>query len=323
MKWTSVMLFTLLPLSVALAAPADMRVVQAVVAPRELAPGLTVALQLPVDSTLPAAPVPLHLRIRNVGTPVTLSRGVQVRMTSPAGETFAAEWGGDVRQFGTFETAGNAPVTVNTGGVVEVTVPATDFSNPSWALDQRLMKEPGAWGIEVLLFEHGRKREAGPIAISSRAALRIETPTETERATWEAIQRREWNVALQTVYPARRDSPYFPYLAIWFATENPLQKAHVLGEALARHPSSPVAPWLRFSLAYYYAAVSQSVFSADRDIEKAVEYADLARRELLRLKQSPDLWVSSKASERLQELPDREHYVERRKAFDKANMRRR
>ena len=322
MRWISVTFSTLLPFAIAMVASADMRIGQTAVAPRELASGLTVALQLPVDSTLPGASVPLHLRIRNAGTPVTLSRGVQARVTSPAGETFTAEWGGDVRQFGTVETPGNAPVMINTGGVAELTVPATDFSNPSWALDQRLMREPGAWGIEVLLFEHGVKREAGPVAISSRATLRIETPTDAERATWEAIQRREWDVALQTVYPARPESPYFPYLAIWFATEDPLQKAQVLGEAVARHPSSPVAPWVRFSLAYYYASASQTVFSADRDIEKAVEYADLARRELLRLQQSRDAWVSSKASARLQELPDREHYRERRKAFDKANMRR-
>lgn len=288
------------------------------VATREPVTGLAVALDLPDHVTLPGASVPLMIRIRNGGpASFVVSRTVQVHVTSPAGDRFVATWGWDPTGTGVLETPGNEPVSVLFGQTIWVAIPAVDLAKPSWALDRR-MAEPGVWTLQVALFEEG-KTNAGPAALSTPAKLTIESPGGPDALTWAAIQQRDWSAALASVFPERRESPYFPYLATWFAHENPLGKAEVIADALARHPGSPVADSLRFSLAYYYAAAGQKAFYRERNVDKAVEYTERARAELLRAKEHGPEWVKARADRKMAELPSRSVWEARLRSHDQAN----
>ncbi|HEY0140523.1 MAG TPA: hypothetical protein VGF48_06485 [Thermoanaerobaculia bacterium] len=240
-------------------------------------------------------------------------------MTSPAGVTFVSDWGWDEFGRGEVETGKDEPVLLK-GGSVDLVVPARDLTQASWALDRRMLAEPGAWTLQVYVFEEGKISE-GPAAMSTPAKLVVETPRGPDEITWRAIQERDWTTALASVYPGRVESAYFPYLAVWYAHEDALRKAEVISEAVSRHPDSPVVPSLRFALAYYYAAAGVDAFYRERSIDKAVEHTERARAELLRAKQSGHAWASARADSRIAGLRTRAMWEATRRSLDKANAR--
>lgn len=309
----STLLLTALFIQTGAQAAEAVQVITERVAGRAIA--VRVALTLPYDRTLPGAPVPLVLRVTNTGQPFTLSRSAQVRATSPSGETFTANWGAE--EFGLLQTPTGEPVALSGGATVDVAIPGTDLTNTSWALDPRLSETPGEWRLQVLLFESGRE-DAAPVVVSAPAQLVIETPREHEIVTWRAIQARNWPQALASIFPDHRDSRYYPYLAALRAHEDYAETARAIAEALARHPDTPIATPLRFSLAHFYSAAANAAFFGERDTEKALHLAAMARAALDDVKES---WAASEVQTRIAALPTRDKLTAARKSLDKTQRR--
>jgi hypothetical protein len=276
-----------------------------------------VRLTLPTVATLPGASVPLVLHVRNAGTPIVIDRTIQVLATSPSGTTFRANWG--FEELGGFETLDDGPLVVGTGAAAEIVIPARALTQPSWALDSRIVSEPGEWTLQVALLGAGQL-EAGRIAVSGPAKLLIQTPNDADAVVLRAIQARKWSQALAAVYPERRDSKYFPYLAPRLAHQDPLHQVTVLSAALSQHPDSPVATDLRFAIANYYRVAATETFHEAGDLDKALQYIDKARAELQRVTQA-DAWAAEKARQRMADLPTRAIFEESRRMLVKANRR--
>lgn len=269
------------------------------------------SLTLPHARTLPGASVPLVLRVTNTGEPFTLSRGAQVRAMSPTGETFVANWAGE--DFTLLQTRTGEPVALARGATADVAIPGSDLMNISWALDERLLVTPGLWNLQVALFEHGRE-DSAPVAITAPAPLMIETPVGDDVATWRAIQARNWREAFATVFPHRPESRYYPYVAAWRAHEDYAETARVIADALARHPDTPIATPLRFSLAHFYSAAAKVAYARDEDTEKALRFAAMARAALDDVK---DSWAVRDVQARLAALPTRDKLTAASESVDK------
>lgn len=292
---------------------ADERVPVVKQQPDRRATAVSASLSLPHARTLPGASVPLVLLVKNDGAPFTLSRAAQVRATSPDGETVTAKWGAE--EFGLLQTPTGEHVALASGASVDVAVPAADLTNLSWALDERLSTTPGMWTIRVALFERGRE-DAAPVAVTPPAQLLIDTPLEHEIVTWRAITARDWPKALASVFPDHRESRYYPYVAAWRAHEDYAETARGIADALERHPNTPIAASLRFSIAHFYAAAADRAFFRERDTDKALQLAALARAALEGVK---DSWAAGEVQAKMTALPTREKLTAVRKSLDKAN----
>jgi hypothetical protein len=270
---------------------------------------MQVTLSISPSTTLPGLSVPLDLRVRNGAGALHIAPSVRVRATSPDGQTFFADWGegvdsGELELGVTDET--DRTFTLPANATVDLSVPALDLSRPSWALDSRLLAQPGEWTLQVVLYTEDLSE---PAATSNAVKLTIATPTGTDVPVWQAIQRREyWGIA-DKVLAEQPQSPYFPYLAAIVARRATLEKIAIIERAIALHPESPAVPSLRYALASYYGMEADRVFLAERDFDRAVALAEKGRGELARMKNGKDAWAKLKGNAKLGEFPSREYFV--------------
>ena len=253
--------------------------------------------------------VPLQIRVGNQGAVVELAPTVSVRATSPTGETFTALWGehieaGELELGLTDEDA--ETLTVKPNSTVDLEVPAATLTDSSWANDPRIAALPGKWTLQVLLFnERDRSR-----LVSNAATLIVNAPPAKDVWIAQALARGEtWSIA-ERVFTEQPESPYFPYISTAVRRLSTLDKIDIINRAITLHPDSPVVPRLRYDIAEYYGAAADRVFAAEGDLEKAVALAERGRAELVRLKNSNDVWSKLKGTQREDDFPSRAGYVE-------------
>ncbi len=272
---------------------------------------MQVTLSITPNRTLPGLSVPLALHILNGSRAVQIAPGVRVRATSPAGESFFADWGegvaGGELEFGVTDEE-DSKFVLSANSSVDLAVPALDLSRPSWALDPRILALPGEWAIQVFLYDEDDLSEAA--GISNPVKLTIANPTGGDVPVWQAIQRREYWAASEKVLAEQTGSAYFPYLAAVIARRSTPDKIAIIGRAIELHPESPAIPSLRYALAAYYGSEADRVFFQEGDMERAVALADKGRRELLRLKNGGDAWSKLKGNEKLGDYPSRDYFLD-------------
>lgn len=284
-------------------------------------PSMRIELTISPARTLPGLSVPLLLHIRNGASAVQLTSAVRVRVTSPAGETFLAKWYPQVEtgqlEFGLSiddepdEDADLLKLPAN--ATVDLSVPAVDFTQESWAHDGRLVSMPGTWKLEVLLFD----LRTETWFVSTPATLQIEMPPPADVWIWQEMLRSHWAEVAVKVLAERPESPYFPYLSTFVARLSTLEKIDIINRAITLHPQSPVVPYLRSAIASYYGMESERVDAVEKDLEKAVALAEKGRTELMRLKNSKDPWSRLAATRILTDgYPDREYFVALKKLMD-------
>lgn len=269
-----------------------------------------VTLSIPVAKTYPGLSVPLLLHVENRTSALQLAPGVQVRATSPAGETFVLSWGeralaGELEFGVTDEETTDFVLPANSA--VDLSVPAVDLITSSWAHDPRLVATPGLWTLVAILHD---QRDGMPF-VSSATQLEIMQPTPKDVWIWQALQKDDiWSVA-EKMMTDQPDSVYFPYAATAVRRLSVLEKVGIINRAIALHPTSSVVPWLHYSNALYYGSEADSVFSKENNVEKAAALADKGRAELQLLRNSNQPWASLKANQKLCcEYPSRDYFVE-------------
>lgn len=274
------------------------------------APSPAVQVTLTIrNEALAGLSVPLNIRVRNQGAVVELAPTVSVRATSPTGETFTASWGehieaGELELGLTDEDAETLNVKPNS--TIDLEVPAATLTDNSWASDPRIAGMPGKWTLQVLLFSE-RDRSC---LVSNAATLIVNAPQAKDVWIAEALARGEmWSIA-ERVFTEQPESPYFPYISTAVRRLSTLERIDIINRAITLHSDSPVVPRLRYDIAEYYAAAADRVFAAERDLEKAVALAERGRAELVRLKNSNDVWSKLKGSQREDDFPSRAGYVE-------------
>lgn len=271
---------------------------------------MQVTLSISPDKTLPGLSVPLLLQVRNGAGALHLGPSVRVRATSPDGQTFFADWGEGVDsgelELGVTDDDDNT-FTLPANATVDLAVPALDLSRPSWALDRRILALPGEWTLQVFLYNDDL---SDPVAVSNTAKLTIDTPTGTDVAIWQAIQRHEfWGISAK-VLAERPESEYFPYLATVIARRSIPEKIAIIAHAIELHPNSPAVASLRYALASYYGSEADRVFFEERDFDKAVSLADKGRAELTGMKNGKDTWAKLKGNSRLGDFPSRDYFLD-------------
>lgn len=282
----------------AIAEPASVRVILSVV-PKKTLPGLA---------------VPLTLHIENRVSSVQLAPSVQVRATSPAGDSFIANWADRLLfgslEFGLDDEADEShDLKLSPGSIVDLAIPATDFNHPSWAHDERLMSLTGDWKLEVLLFANGDT--SNPIAVSNVAPLAIQTPSTRDTAILQLMRTRQYGVwgTAEKVFLEYQDSPYFPYFATLVPRRTTQEQLEIVKRAIALHPNTPVLPWLRYSLALTQGILADDAFDGGNgDFENAVAIAEKGRAELTKLTNSNDPWSILKGKKQMGDFPSREGY---------------
>lgn len=274
--------------------------------------GVDVSLSITPAKTLPGLSVPLTVRIKNAGPAFQLSSSVAVRLTPPNGDSYIVQWGEPSVFEGLVElgTDDGDPLTVSAKETVDLEIPAVDFSRPSWALDPQFISKTGVWKVQVLLYEARGEDDAELLAESSPATLTVDTPSAADEEIWAAVRlREEWGIAEKAFF-TRPESPYFPYLASIVKRLTPLEKIAVIEKAVQAHPNTPVMPWLRYALAFYYGEESQRVFDVENDVEKAVGLAEKGRAELSRLSNAAGDWSKRTAKVKLSDFPSREYFTD-------------
>lgn len=270
---------------------------------------LQVTLAIAPNTTLPGLSVPLSLHVENGASAMHLGPSLRVRLTSPSGESFFADWGEGVNT-GELElglTSDDDPsLTVPANSALDLGVPAADLSRPSWALDRRMLALPGDWTLQVYLYSDDA---TNPVAVSNIAKLTIRTPSGDDFPIWQAIQKGEYPGIAQKVAADQKGSRYFPYLATVVARRAITDKISIISQAIAAHPDSPAVPSLHAALASYYASEADRVFFQEHDLEKAVSLADKGRAELGTLKNGKDNWGKLKANAQLADFPSRDYFV--------------
>lgn len=170
---------------------------------------LQVTLSLSPNTTLPGLSVPLNLHLHNGTSALHLGPAVRVRMTSPSGQSFFADWGEGVDS-GVLElgvTGDDDPsLTIPANSIIDLAVPAADLSRPSWALDRRMLTMPGEWTLQAYLYTDDTNT---PVAVSNTAKLTVQTPAGNDYAIWQAMQKGEYGGVAQHVSAEQTGSAYF------------------------------------------------------------------------------------------------------------------
>jgi hypothetical protein len=273
-----------------------------------------VTLSLSPAKTLPGLAVPIALRIKNMGPPISLAPSVSLRFTgAPGTEPFLVEWV-DHHNFGRLDlgTDDDEPLSVGLNETVDLGVPAFGLEQASWAFDPRLTEHPGAWRVEALLYDSRDSDDDPPVAVSAPVTLTIETPTEGDVPIWKAFLKGESFAIAEKVFTGQPDSAYMPYLAPLVVRQASLDKIAILRRAIMLHPDSPVVPWLRSGIVNHYIYQAGRVFAED-DLEKAVAYSEQAREEVLRIAATPDPWSKLTGRKKLEDLPGRAYYTDRQR----------
>lgn len=276
---------------------------------------MQVSLSITPKTTLPGLSVPLYLRVRNGARAVELSPWVQVRATSPVGESFFAAWEGKQTigelEFGVTDEE-DARFVLPANATVDLEVPALDLSQPSWALDQRLLALPGEWTLEVLIYEvdEDAPQNPEPAGVSNPVKLTIDTPTGRDVPVWEALRAGAPRGISEKVFTEQPESKYFPFMSTLISRHGILDKVAIINRAIDLHPNSPVVPSLRYAIALYYGMEARHAFSQEGNLDKAVALADRGRAELTRLKNGTNAWSRLKGNQKLGEFPSREYFVE-------------
>lgn len=285
---------------------------------------MQVSLSISPNRTLPGLSVPLYLRVRNGARALELSPWVQVRATSPIGESFFAAWEGRQTigelEFGLTDEE-DARFILPANATVDLEIPALDLNEPSWALDERLLALPGEWALEVLLYEideDNPQQNPDPAGVSNPAKLTIDTPTGRDVPLWEAIRGGAPRGISEKVLAEQPESQYFPYMSTLVSRHAILDRLAIISRAIDLHPNSPVVPALRYASALYYGMEARRVFSKEGDLDKAVALADKGRAELTRLKNGKNAWSRLKGNQKLGEFPSREYFLELQRLKRKA-----
>lgn len=271
-----------------------------------------VTLSISPNKTLPGLSVPLDLRVRNGAGALQIGPFVRVRATSPDGQSFFTDWGEGVDsgelELGVTDEEDEV-FTLPANATVNLGVPALHLTRPSWALDSRLLAQPGEWTLQVFIYAGSGDDDLAEPVVSNPAKLTIETPSGRDVPVWEAIQRREYWGISEKVLVEQPESPYFPYLAANIARFSVMEKISFIRRALELHPNSPVVPSLRYGLALYYGMEAGRVFFEEGDFDKAVALAEEGRAELTGLKNGKDAWGKLKGNAKLGDFPSREYFV--------------
>jgi len=283
---------------------------------------LQVSLSISPNKTLPGLSVPLYLRVRNGARALELSPLVQVRATSPIGESFFATWEGQQTvgelEFGVTDEE-DLRFILPANATVDLEVPALDLSMPSWALDHRLLALPGQWMLEVWLYEVDEEAPlpSEPAGVSNPAKLTIETPTGRDVLLWEAIRGGAPRGISEKVLTEHLESQYFPYFSTIVSRYSVLDQVAIVSRAIELHPNSPVVPSLRYAMALGYGTEADRVFVVEGDLDKAVALADKGRAELTRLKNGKNAWSRLKGNQKLGQYPSREYFLDIKRVKDR------
>ena len=283
---------------------------------------LQVSLSISPNKTLPGLSVPLYLRVRNGARALELSPWVQVRATSPVGESFFAIWEGEQTvgelEFGVTDEE-DLRFILPANATVDLEVPALDLSLPSWALDHRLLALPGEWTLEVLLYEVDEETPlpSEPAGVSNPVKLTIETPTGRDVPVWEAIRAGAPRGISEKVLAEQTETQYFPYMSTLISRYAVLDKVAIISRAIELHPNSPVVPSLRYGMALYYGMEAHRVMSEEGDLDKAVAFADKGRAELTLLKNGKNAWSRRKGNKQLGQFPSREYFLDIKRIKDR------
>jgi len=269
----------------------------------------TAALTSGVSVTLPGLSIPLAVRVTSGDSAIYLARSFKIRVTPESGLPFIASWEGQESGLFLDHPADGSPVVIEPGNSYDVGVPAVDLTQPSWALDDRLMDAPARWQLEVLLYDSRGDFGSEPVVVSGPLTLSVEVPGPRDLRTWEAIRRRSYTTEAERLLAEAPESPYFPYMAA-LVRRTPAERAVLLGRVLKDHKLTPVAPWLRFSRAHALSAAARLALDTDGDLERAVVLSELAKKEYLLLSTEPDEWSKRMAAGRLEVLPGRREFME-------------
>jgi len=267
---------------------------------------LTLTLSVEPRAALPGIPPTLRVIAKNGGNAsAAMPATVALRVVPPDGQpflAFASPRTGSVAA--RFSHAADLVLTLASGEQRELTFWSSP-ENPPWFHADAQLFQPGTYTLQLIADDTLRRSsgsDVAPVSVtptvtSNSVTFTVQTPTGEDAAVYQLLKelpdKAFWPVALaNTIWSTYPNSGYtqwaVPELGASMTAE---EKIAVLQAAIGKNPSSTIANWYRYTLAYVETNRCHQLTDQGK-IDLAVDASDEARKllnEVLKSSSDPDL----------------------------------